>query len=69
MNLYSNSVPSDGTAMFAGIGEQMTKEFKALALSKMKVDVVAPLERKYSDWIGGSILSSPCTFQQIGFSK
>ena len=24
-NLYSNSVPSDGTTMCAGIGEQMTK--------------------------------------------
>jgi actin-related protein len=35
----------------------------------MKVEVVAPLERKYSDWIGGSILSSPFTFQQMRISK
>jgi actin-related protein len=69
MNLYSNSVPLDGTTMLAGIGEQMTKEFPALAPSKMKGEVVAPPEREYSAWIGGSILSSPCTFQQRWISK
>jgi actin-related protein len=55
--------------MFAGTGERMTKELSALTPSKMKVEVVAPLERKYSDWIGGSILSSPFTFQQMWISK
>jgi hypothetical protein len=30
MNLYSNSVPSDGTTMFAGIGERMSKEFAGM---------------------------------------
>jgi hypothetical protein len=47
------------TNMFAGIGERITKELTALAPSKMKVEVGAPPERKYSAWIGGSILSSP----------
>merc|ERR1712203_1077496 len=36
----------------------MTKELTALAPSTMKIKVVAPPERKYSVWIGGSILSS-----------
>ncbi len=31
--------------------------------------VVAPPERKYSVWIGGSILSSLSTFQQMWISK
>ena len=44
--------------MFAGIGERMTKELTALAPSTMKIKVVAPPERKYSAWIGGSMLSS-----------
>merc|ERR1711971_505146 len=33
-------------------------ELTALAPSTMKIKVVAPPERKYSVWIGGSILSS-----------
>jgi hypothetical protein len=55
--------------MFTGIGERMTKELTALAPSTMKIKVVAPPERKYSVWIGGSILSSLSTFQQMWISK
>merc|ERR1712084_73145 len=64
-----NVVLSGGTTMFAGIGERMTKELTALAPSTMKIKVVAPPERKYSVWIGGSILSSLSTFQQMWISK
>merc|ERR1711957_392586 len=62
-DLYANVVLFGGTTMFAGIGERMTKELTALAPSTMKIKVVAPPERKYSVWIGGSILSSLSTFQ------
>jgi len=68
-DLYANIVLSGGTTMFNGIGERMTKELTALAPSTMKIKVVAPPERKYSVWIGGSILSSLSTFQQMWISK
>jgi len=68
-DLYANIVLSGGTTMFTGIGERMTKELTALAPSTMKIKVVAPPERKYSVWIGGSILSSLSTFQQMWISK
>merc|ERR1711988_637276 len=68
-DLYANIVLSGGTTMFAGIGERMTKELTALAPSTMKIKVIAPPERKYSVWIGGSILSSLSTFQQMWISK
>jgi len=68
-DLYSNVVLSGGTTMFQGIGERVTKELTALAPSTMKIKVVAPPERKYSVWIGGSILSSLSTFQQMWISK
>jgi len=55
--------------MFTGISERMMKELSALAPSKMKINVVAPPERKYSVWTGGSILSSLSTSQQIWISK
>ncbi len=54
---------------FAGIGEDKNKVFKALAPSPMKIKGVATPERKYSEWIGGSILSSLSTFQQMWISK
>ena len=68
-DLYKNIVLSGGTTMFPGIAERMTKEVKALAPSTMEIKVVAPPERKYSVWIGGSILASLSTFQQMWISK
>lgn len=47
----------------------MQKEITALAPSSMKVKIIAPPERKYSVWIGGSILASLSTFQQMWISK
>ena len=68
-DLYGNIVLSGGTTMYPGIAERMTKELTALAPSAMKIKVVAPPERKYSVWIGGSILSSLSTFQSMWISK
>ena len=58
-----------GTTMFPGIADRMNKEITQRAPSSMKVKVVAPPERKYSVWIGGSILASLSTFQQMWIAK
>jgi actin-related protein len=68
-DLYANIVLSGGTTMFPGIAERLTKEITALAPATMKIKVVAPPERKYSVWIGGSILSSLSTFQAMWITK
>jgi actin-related protein len=68
-DLYANIVLSGGTTMFPGIAERITKEITALAPATMKIKVVAPPERKYSVWIGGSILSSLSTFQAMWITK
>ncbi len=63
---YRNSL---GTSMYPGIADRMQKEITALAPSTMKIKIIAPPERKYSVWIGGSILASLSTFQQMWISK
>jgi len=68
-DLYGNIVLSGGTTMFPGIAERMQKEITNLAPPTMKVKIIAPPERKYSVWIGGSILASLSTFQQMWISK
>jgi len=68
-DLYANVVLSGGTTMYNGIAERMTKEITNLAPPTMKIKIIAPPERKYSVWIGGSILSSLSTFQQMWISK
>ncbi|CAF1540232.1 unnamed protein product [Rotaria magnacalcarata] len=67
--LYANIVLSGGTTMFPGIADRMQKDVSALAPSNMKIRIVAPPERKYAVWIGGSILSSLATFQSMWISK
>merc|ERR1711890_89185 len=64
-DLYGNIVLSGGTTMFDGIADRMQKEITDLAPPSMKIKIVAPPERKYSVWIGGSILSSLSTFQHV----
>ncbi|KAG8736811.1 actin [Ceratobasidium sp. 414] len=68
-DLFGNVVLSGGTTMYPGIADRMQKELTALAPSSMKVKIVAPPERKYSVWIGGSILASLSTFQNLWCSK
>merc|ERR1719189_413559 len=64
-DLYANTVMSGGTTMYPGIADRMQKEITALTPSTIKIKIVAPPERKYSVWIGGSILSSLSTFQEM----
>jgi actin-related protein len=68
-DLYANVVLSGGTTMFTGLPERLQKELTNLAPNAVKVKVVAPPERKYSVWIGGSILSSLSTFATMWISK
>jgi len=68
-DLYSNIVLSGGSTMFMQIQDRMSKEIQALAPASMKIKIIAPPERKYSVWIGGSILSSLSTFQSMWITK
>ena len=68
-DLFHNTVLSGGTTMYPGLADRMMKEMTNLAPSNIKVKVIAPPERKYSVWIGGSILASLSTFQQMWISK
>merc|ERR1711942_491405 len=68
-DLYANTVLCGGTTMYPGIADRMQKEITALAPSTIKIKIIAPPERKYSVWIGGSILASLSTFQQMWITK
>ncbi|EFH56227.1 hypothetical protein ARALYDRAFT_346008 [Arabidopsis lyrata subsp. lyrata] len=68
-DLYGNIVLSGGTTTFPGIADRMNKEINALAPPSMKIKIVAPPERKYSVWVGGSILASLSSFAQMWITK
>lgn len=68
-DLFGNIVLSGGTTMFPGIKERMERDIGKQAASTVKVKVAAAPERKYSVWIGGSILASLATFQSMWITK
>jgi actin-related protein len=68
-DLYANTVMSGGTTMYTGLSERLNKEIKNLAPASMVIKIVAPPERKYSVWIGGSILASLSTFEDMWVTK
>jgi len=68
-DLYCNIVLSGGSTMFPGMAERVQRELQAMAPAAMKIKIIAPPERKYSVWIGGSILASLSSFQQMWISK
>lgn len=68
-DLFNNIVLSGGSTMFPGINERITQEVEKLVADSIPVRVISPPERKYSVWIGGSILGSLNTFQDKWITK
>jgi actin len=67
--LYENIVMSGGTTMYSGIKERLVKELQNMVPQSIRIKVHAQPERKYSVWIGGSILSSLSSFQSTWITK
>jgi actin-related protein len=67
--LYANIILSGGNTMFPGFADRLHKEITALVPPTMKVKIVAPPERKYSVWIGRSVLACLTSFQNMWISK
>lgn len=67
--LYENMLLSGGSTMFPGLNDRLVKEVKNLANASVNVKCVAPAERKFSVWIGGSTLSTLATFQTMWVTK
>lgn len=55
--------------MLPGFADRLKNEIVELAPKSMKVRIKAPEERKYSAWIGGSILGSLETFKNMWISR
>ncbi|OLL23656.1 Actin-2 [Neolecta irregularis DAH-3] len=66
--LYANVVLSGGSTMTKGFGDRLLNEIRKIAVKDTKIKIFAPPERKYSTWIGGSILASLSTFRKMWVS-
>ena len=67
--LYGNIVLSGGSTLTKGFGDRLLGEVQRLAVKDMRIKIFAPPERKYSTWIGGSILAGLSTFRKVSYSR
>ncbi len=78
--LYSNIVLAGGNTLFpgtqiflinqkSGFGDRLLDEVKRLSPKDVHLKISAPPERKYSNWMGGSILASLTTFKKMWVAK
>ena len=63
--LFANIVLSGGSTLTKGFGDRLLADLKNTAKPDMKIKIFAPQERKYSTWIGGSILAGLSTFRKV----
>lgn len=63
--LFSKILISGGSTLFSGFGARVLKELRPLTQNKSSIRLVAPPERKYTAWIGGSILANLTTFSKM----
>jgi actin-related protein len=68
-DLLQNVILAGGSTLFEGMGERIWQELHQLAPSTHKIKILAPPERKFSVWLGGSILASLSTFQTMWINK
>ena len=69
--LSSNIILTGGASLFPGLDKRLSVELGEVLSSSYKYKVTASknsVENRYSAWIGGSILSSLGSFQQVSYS-
>jgi len=68
-DLFQNIVLAGGNSCYKGFVERLQRQIPEIAPQNVKVKVIHSAERKFSPWIGGSILSSLGSFQQMWMSR
>ncbi len=66
--LYQSVLLSGGTTLFQGFQNRLAAEVQRFSPEQVRAKVLAPNERMFSVWIGGSILGSLTTFRQMWIS-
>jgi len=63
--MYANIVLAGSNTLFDGLDARLEKELRALTTEDVHVHIVAPPQRKYTAWLGGSILASLSAFEGL----
>ncbi|NXH82741.1 ACL6B protein, partial [Edolisoma coerulescens] len=70
--LYGSVIVTGGNTLLQGFTDRLNRELAQKTPPSMRLKLIASnstMERRFSPWIGGSILASLGTFQQMWISK
>ncbi|RWS15596.1 Actin-like protein 6A [Dinothrombium tinctorium] len=71
-SLYGSVIVTGGNTLISGFTDRLNRDLSTKTPPSMRLKIVSPsgnTERRYGAWIGGSILASLGTFQQMWISK
>ncbi|XP_069623652.1 actin-like protein 6B isoform X2 [Ranitomeya imitator] len=70
--LYGSVIVTGGNTLLQGFNDRLNRELSQKTPPSMRLKLItsnSSIERRFSSWIGGSILASLGTFQQMWISK
>ncbi|XP_033120851.1 actin-like protein 6A [Anneissia japonica] len=70
--MYSSIILAGGNTLINGFSDRLLRELQTRTQNNTKLKIIgsnSSSERRFSSWIGGSILASLGTFQQMWISK
>jgi len=68
-DLFQNIILSGGTTNMKGFAERVQKQLPEISPQNVRVKVLGSFDRRFQPWVGGSILSSLGSFQQMWMSR
>lgn len=71
-SLYNSVIVVGGNSLISGFTDRLNRDLSSKTPPSMKLKIIASStssERRFSSWIGGSILASLGSFQQMWISK
>ncbi|CAL1261073.1 unnamed protein product [Larinioides sclopetarius] len=71
-SLYGGVIVTGGNTLIQGFTERLNRDLSAKTPPSMRLKVISSnnaAERRFGSWIGGSILASLGTFQQMWITK
>ena len=71
-SLYGNVIVTGGNSLLQGFPERLNRDLSAKTPQSMRLKIISASgsgERRFGAWIGGSILASLGSFQQMWISK
>jgi len=67
--LFNEVVLAGGNTLINGFGDRLSSEVKKIAPKDLRIRIYAAPERKYTCWLGGSILSNLDSFKKMWITK